>query len=201
MKRILSAILSTLISTTLFCVLSAQSFAAPAPTFTLKDINGKSHSLSDYKGKIVVLEWFNPGCPFVKKHYMSGNMQSLQEKYTKLGVVWFTVNSSAFGRQGYLTQDEAKKKFEDLHIKATAALVDTDGTVGKSYNARTTPHLFVVDKNGELAYQGAIDSDDSVKEEAIKESTNYVAQTIDELQAGKPVSVPLTEPYGCSVKY
>ena len=195
------SIFSLLITGIFSLLLSVQAFAAPAPAFTLPDIHGVKHSLSDYKGKIVVLEWFNPGCPFVKKHYESGNMQSLQEKYTKLGVVWFTVNSNSYGRQGYLTKEEAIKKFASMGVKATGALVDTDGKVGKAFGARTTPNMFVIDKNGDLAYQGAIDSDDSVKQEAIKDSKNYVAQALDELLAGKPVSEPTTEPYGCSVKY
>lgn len=198
MKNYLSSILfSTLAS----LIVAITSHAAPAPQFSLQDIHGKTHALSDYKGKIVVLEWFNPGCPFVKKHYLSNNMQTLQEKYTKLGVVWFTVNSSAYGRQGYLTPEEAVKKFSDYNIKATGALVDTNGVVGKAYGASTTPHLFIVDAKGELAYQGAIDSDDSAKQEAIAGATNYVAQALDELLAGKAVSEPETQPYGCSVKY
>jgi peroxiredoxin len=198
MKNYLSSILfSTLAS----LIVAIASHAAPAPQFSLQDIHGKTHALSDYKGKIVVLEWFNPGCPFVKKHYLSNNMQTLQEKYAKLGVVWFTVNSSAYGRQGYLTPEEALKKFSDYNIKATGALVDTNGVVGKAYGASTTPHLFIVDAKGELAYQGAIDSDDSAKQEAIAGATNYVAQALDELLAGKPVSEPETQPYGCSVKY
>ena len=198
MKKHISSLFLTLFS---FFIIVAASHAAPASQFTLQDIHGKTHSLSDYKGKIVVLEWFNPGCPFVKKHYLSNNMQTLQEKYTKLGVVWFTVNSSAFGRQGYLAPEEALKKFSDYNIKATGALVDTNGAVGKAYGASTTPHLFIVDTKGELAYQGAIDSDDSAKQEAIPGATNYVAQALDELLAGKPVSEPETQPYGCSVKY
>lgn len=182
-------------------LISATALAAPAPQFTTVDINGKTHSLADYKGKTVVLEWFNPGCPFVKKHYESGNMQKLQEKYTKQGVVWLTVNSSALGKQGYMTHEEAKEKVSQWHIKASASLVDADGIVGKMYGAKTTPHMFVIDPKGELVYQGAIDDNSSSSQASIENAKNFVQATLDEILAGKMVTVASTDPYGCSVKY
>ena len=187
----------------LFCVVASTTFAADkmAPAFSLPSATGKTISSDDVKGKIFVMEWFNPGCPYVKKHYLSGNMQKLQEKYTKLGITWYTVDSSAEGKQGYLTADEAKKKIEDLHINSSAFLFDTDGKIGQAFGAKTTPHLFVVDAKGNIAYQGAIDDNDSSKPETIDGAKNYVAAALDELMAGKPVSVSETESYGCSVKY
>ena len=179
----------------------AAEVGKPAPDFTGTDTHGNTHKLSDYKGKLVVLEWTNPGCPFVKKHYESNNMQGLQEKYTAKDVVWLSVNSSADGKQGNMTPEEANKLIEEQGIKSTAYLLDPEGEIGKLYDAKTTPHMFVVDKDGVLAYAGAIDSDDSFKPEAIAGATNYVAAALDALAEGKLVEVSNTKSYGCSVKY
>lgn len=199
-------IMGTMMTTALAVSANFSGFAQPAtpsmaPTFTAFDIDWKSHSLSDYAGKVVVLEWFNPGCPYVKKHYESHNMQKLQNTYTSKDVIWLTVNSSAEGKQGYMTNEEAKEKVKSWEIKATSQLVDPEGVVGKAYNAKTTPHIFVIDKKGALVYQGAIDDNDSAKPSTIEGAKNYAAQALDEVLAGKAVSEPVTESYGCGVKY
>jgi peroxiredoxin len=172
-----------------------------APGFTLKDLDGNEHSLSDFKGKIVVLEWTNFGCPFVKKHYGPGNMQALQEKYTGKGVVWLTVCSSAPGKQGYFKMEDWPAKAAEMKMAATAVLPDPDGKVGKLYGAKTTPHMFVIDEDGGIAYQGAIDDNRSWDPKTIKGATNYVAEALDALLAGEEVKTAKTNPYGCSVKY
>ena len=172
-----------------------------APDFTLPASSEKNVSLSSYTGKIVVLEWFNEGCPFVKKHYNSGNMQALQAKYTKEGVVWLSVVSSARGNQGYMKVKDAKKYIKKNKTEQNAILFDESGDVGKLYGARTTPHMFIIDKDGTVAYAGAIDDKASFKEEDVKNAKNYVADALDELLAGKKVTNSQTEPYGCSVKY
>ncbi|MCX7717446.1 MAG: thioredoxin family protein [Candidatus Sumerlaeaceae bacterium] len=167
----------------------------PAPAFALKDASGKEHKLADYKGKVVVLEWTNPQCPFVVKHYKNGDMQALAKKYQDKGVVWLAVNSSHFN-----TPEDSQNIAKEWKIEHPV-LQDPDGKVGKAYGARTTPHMFVIDKDGNLAYQGAIDSDSSRDPEAVKGATNYVAAAVDALLEGKPVENPATKPYGCSVKY
>jgi peroxiredoxin len=172
-----------------------------APDFKLKDSNGKEHSLSDFKGKLVVLEWINYECPFVKKHYNSKNMQSLQEKYTSKGVVWLTICSSAPGKQGNFSADEINKRSKEHGAKFTAYLIDEDGKVGKMYGAKTTPHMFIIDKNGKLVYAGGIDDKASTDIDDIKTAKNFVSSALDELLEGKPVSVQSSAPYGCSVKY
>jgi len=173
----------------------------PAPDFTLPDANGQSQSLSQHKGKYVVLEWFNNECPFVKKHYGSGNMQGLQAAYTAKGVVWLTIASSAPGKQGYMTPEQAQTVIRDRQASQTALLLDPDGAVGHLYGAKTTPHLFVIGPDGTLLYAGAIDDKPSYDQADIPGATNYVAQTLDEAMAGRPVSVSQTTSYGCSVKY
>lgn len=172
-----------------------------APTFTLKDTTGKERTLAEFKGKTVVLEWTNYKCPFVKKHYGSGNMQALQKKYTAKGVVWLSICSSAKGKQGYFTQEEWPKKKLEAKSNATAVLLDPAGTTGKAYGAKNTPHMFVIDTEGMLAYQGAIDSNPSWDPKTIKGATNYVAAVLDDLLAGKKTTQKDTKPYGCSVKY
>ena len=173
----------------------------PAPAFTLKDTSGKTHSLADYKGKFVVLEWFNEGCPFVKKHYTSGNMQKLQKEYTGKDVVWLSINSSAEGEQGHVTAETAPKTISDWKMDATKIPLDHDGKVGKAYGAKTTPHMFVIDKEGKLAYQGAIDSKATANTADLADAENYVKVALDNSMEGKPVSTTSTKPYGCSVKY
>jgi len=177
------------------------SIGAPAPDFQCTDSNGRTRSLAEFKGKAVVLEWTNRECPFVRKHYDAGNMQALQEKYTGEGVVWLSVVSSAPGNQGYVTADEANRHLESSSAAPTAVLLDADGKVGRLYGAQTTPHMFVVDAGGNLAYAGAIDDKASTSSADIPKSTNLVAAALDALKAGKPVPTPSTKAYGCSVKY
>lgn len=172
-----------------------------APDFTLKDWDGKDVSLSSFAGKNVILEWTNDKCPYVVKHYDTGNMQKLQEKYTGEGAVWLTVNSSATGKQGHVSAADAKQIMDEKKGKQTTYVFDTDGTVGRLYDAKTTPHMYVIDGAGTLVYAGAIDSDDSFKPETVEGATNYVAAAMDALAANKPVEVASTKPYGCGVKY
>lgn len=172
-----------------------------APNFKLVDPNGKEHSLSDYSGKLVVLEWINYECPFVKKHYNSKNMQTLQGKYTKEGVIWLTICSSAESKQGNFTNDEINSRSKKLNAKFTAYLVDKDGKVGKMYGAKTTPHMYIINKDGKLVYAGGIDDKASTDLEDIKGAKDYVSLALDELLAGKNIRVQSSKPYGCSVKY
>lgn len=172
-----------------------------APDFTLKDTDGKERSLSEFKGKFVVLEWVNHGCPFVKKHYESGNMPKLQKEYTARDVVWLSICSSAEGKQGYAAPEAAAADHKKSGGASTAYLLDTDGRVGKTYEATNTPQMFVINPEGTLLYVGAIDSIPSGRQEDITGATNYVKQALDEALAGKPVSHPVSRPYGCGVKY
>ena len=172
-----------------------------APDFTLMDANGKKHSLADFKGKFVVLEWVNFGCPFVVKHYKSGNMQALQARYEKKGVVWLSICSSAPGNQGYFEGDELKKMIKENKNMATAYLVDASGEVGRLYNAKTTPNMYLISPDGTLMYAGAIDDKPSVDVKDIDGAANYVTMAIDEAMSGNAVKVAKTQPYGCSVKY
>jgi len=172
-----------------------------APAFTLTDVQGQVHNLKDYRGKLVVLEWINYDCPFVKKHYNSGNMQSLQKKYTAQDVVWLVINSSAPGKQGNFNSEEVLKRSSDQGASFTAYLQDSDGKVGKKYGAKTTPHMFVVNGKGNLMYMGGIDNVKSTNVKDIAEATNYVAAALDALLIGEKVDVTSAKPYGCSVKY
>jgi len=172
-----------------------------APDFKLQGIDGKTYSLADYKGKYVVLEWNNYDCPFVKKHYGSNNMQSVQKTYVDKGVVWLTICSSAEGKQGYYDSAALKTMAEERKLAATAYLRDADGTVGKLYGAKTTPHMFIVNPDGVLIYAGAIDDKPSANPDDIKGATNYVAASLDAAMAGKPVDPKSTTAYGCGVKY
>jgi hypothetical protein len=172
-----------------------------APEFSLQDINGQSRSLSEFSGKYVVLEWINHSCPFVVKHYNSGNMQNLQKTYTDKGVVWLSINSSAAGKQGNMSPEDWKKTQAEKNSAATGTLLDPDGTVGKLYGAQTTPHMYIVNPEGNLIYQGAIDSVESTDAADIPKSQNYVQSALDEAMSGKTVSTPSTKAYGCSVKY
>jgi AhpC/TSA family len=173
----------------------------PAPEFALTDSNGKTQTLAQYKGKIVVLEWNNPECPFVGKHYGSGNMQKQQGDAVAAGVVWLTINSSATGKQGDIDGAGANAYVAKVSGKQTAYLLDPQGTAGHLYGARTTPHMYVIDQAGVLRYMGGIDSIASTETKDIAKATQYVVQALAELRAGKPVSVPTSQPYGCSVKY
>ena len=172
-----------------------------APDFTAVDSTGQTHKLSDYRGKRVILEWTNHGCPFVAKHYRSGNMQQTQKAATGDGVVWLSVISSAPGREGHVSGAEADKLTSDRDASPTAVLLDPSGEVGRLYRARVTPHMFIINENGQLAYKGAIDSIPSGDADDIASATNYVGQALGQLQAGKPVDPSITRPYGCSVKY
>lgn len=185
---------------------AAPAIASPtvgkaAPAFSVKDWDGKTRTLSDFKGKTVVLEWFNFHCPFVRKHYEPGNMQGLQKKYTGKGVVWLSVCSSAEGKPGWATNEGHKTNFKERNGAPTAVLIDADGTMGRAYGAKTTPHMYVIDKKGVLVYAGAIDDNSTADKEAVKTAKNYVATALDETLAGKPVSTNATKAYGCSIKY
>jgi peroxiredoxin len=174
---------------------------AKAPDFSLNDLSGNKRSLSEFAGKIVVLEWFNAGCPFVKKHYESGNMQKLQSEFRSKDVVWLSVNSSAKDKQGHATPELHLAKQKEWKSEPTAFLIDESGEVGKAYGAKTTPHIFIVNKEGKVAYMGAIDDKPSVEQEDIATSKNYISSALDELLAGKEVSINETRAYGCGVKY
>lgn len=184
-------------------VLRADSPAvgAPAPAFTATDMTGKSVSLSDFKGKYVVIEWTNDGCPFVKKHYGTGSMPATQKWATEQGVVWLSVVSSAPGAQGYVDSAAAQALYKGDYWKGTKVLLDPEGTLGHLYQAKTTPHMFVIDPDQNLRYMGGIDNKPSANPADLDGATNYVRQALTELRAGKAVSVPRSRPYGCSVKY
>ena len=174
---------------------------APAPAFTAVDSNGKSHALADFKGKTVVLEWTNDGCPYVKKHYGAGNMQKLQQDVTKAGGVWLSIISSAPGKQGYVDGAGANKLTASRGAAPTAVLLDPTGVVGKAYEAKTTPHMFVIDKTGVLRYMGAIDDQPSTDASAIPTARNYVREAFNAVSTGGKVAETATDSYGCSVKY
>jgi len=172
-----------------------------APNFTLTGADDKPHSLSDYKGKFVVLEWTNPNCPFVHKFYDSGKMQSLQKQETEKGVVWLRINSASPASGDYQDPGALAAYEKDNHVAATESLIDPDGQVGHLYGARTTPHMFVIDAKGTLVYAGGIDNKPSPDPADIATATNYVTQALDEAMAGQPIKTPTAPPYGCSVKY
>ena len=186
-------------------VLIASAFAVktgePAPGFTSVDSNGKQQSLSNYKGKFVVLEWHNQGCPYTKKHYESGNMQKLQKEWTAKGVVWLTVISSAQGTQGFVTPTQENEYLKTMNAVPTAVLMDPGGTLGHLYGAKTTPQMFIIDPSGTLIYNGAIDDHPTSDKSDIPNSKNYVTAALTEATSGKPVTEAVTRPYGCSVKY
>ncbi|KQT19568.1 alkyl hydroperoxide reductase [Methylobacterium sp. Leaf399] len=173
----------------------------PAPVFTATDADGKAVRLSDYAGKTVVLEWTNHDCPFVKKMYGGQAMQALQKKWTEAGVVWLTVISSAPGEQGAVEGQEANRLTQERGAAPTAVVLDTTGTVGKAYDARTTPQMVVITGDGTLVYNGAIDDKPTANLDDLKTAKNYVDAALTEVAAGKPVSVKTSKPYGCSVKY
>jgi peroxiredoxin len=178
-----------------------QKVGEAAPGFKANDSNDQVHQLSEYRGRYVVLEWHNNGCPYTRKHYESGNMQHLQKEWTSHGVIWFTVISSAPGQQGYVTAQEENEYLKRMSAVPTAALLDPQGDVGRLYGAKTTPHLFIINPEGVLIYDGAIDSKATTDQSDIATATNYVSQALEEAMAGKAVSTPTSRPYGCSVKY
>lgn len=172
-----------------------------APQFTATDSRGQTESLSQFRGKYVVLEWHNQGCPYTRKHYVSGNMQELQKEWTEKGVVWFTVISSAPGTQGYVTAPEENAYLAKMRAAPTAALLDSDGKLGRLYDAKTTPEMYVIDPHGKLIYEGAIDDKPTPDVSDIKGADNYVSDALSAAMAGKPVAMAYTRSYGCSVKY
>jgi len=198
--KLLTTLLTLAASTALFAA-DSPAVGTTAPDFSLTDSKGKTQSVSQYKGKYVVLEWFNPECPFVKKHYGSGNMQKLQEEFTGKGVVWLSIDSSAPGLEGNLTAEQANAKMTEWKTKQTALVLDPDGKAGRAYGAKNTPHMFVINPEGKIVYEGAIDSKASSNPADIAGSTNYVKVALEESLAGKTVSTANTKPYGCSVKY
>jgi len=180
---------------------AAPAIGQPAPAFQAMDADGHSRALSDFAGKVVVLEWTSSDCPYSGKHYGSGNMQRLQKKAVKDGVVWLTVSSSAPGREGYFTPEIARAWRAKVGSHATAILLDGDGRVGRAYGARATPHMFVIDRDGRLVYMGGIDDRPYVDPASLKGARNYVALALADLKAGRPVAEPVSAPYGCSVRY
>lgn len=181
--------------------IAAPEIGKPAPAFTAVDSNGKSHALADFKGKTVILEWTNDGCPYVKKHYGAGNMQKIQKDLTADGAVWLSVISSAPGKQGHVDGKGANDLTKSRNAAPTAVLLDPKGTIGRAYEAQTTPHMYVIDGKGVLRYMGAIDDKPSTDVASIPGARNYVRDAVAAVKAGKPVEVAATDPYGCSVKY
>ena len=172
-----------------------------APDFHGTDSKGKTQSLSQYRGKYVVLEWANQGCPYEQKHYKSGNMEALQKEWTAKGVAWLSIISSAPGQQGYVTPPQENDYLKTMHAAPTAAVLDPTGAIGHLYDAKTTPHMFVIDPSGKIVYEGAIDDKPSPDPSTLKDAHNYVSEALTEAMAGKPVQTPVTRSYGCSVKY
>lgn len=198
--------LKTLMTATAIAAFALPAVAAPvlgeiAPGFTAKDANGETVNLSDYAGKTVVLEWTNDQCPYVKKHYGAGNMQKTQETAAADGAVWLTIISSAEGKQGYVTPDEAKALTTERNAKPTEIILDVSGDVGRAYEAKTTPHMFVIDPAGKLVYAGGIDDKPTADPKDIEGANNYVLAALDDLKNNRPVANPESEPYGCAVKY
>lgn len=181
--------------------LAAPEVGKPAPVIETTDVHGENFNLADHKGSIVVLEWSNHECPFVKKHYESGNMQKLQETATADGVKWVTILSSAPGRQGHVSDAKALEIAAEKGAHPTTILRDESGTIGRLYGAATTPHMFVIDKEGTLVYAGAIDSNSSPRQETIEGATNYVTQALKSLKEGTPIETATSQAYGCPVKY
>ncbi len=172
-----------------------------APSFAVKDSKGREHKLSEYSGKYIVLEWHNQGCPFVQKHYDTGNMQKLQKEWTAKGVVWFTVISSAPGKQGYVTGPQADAYVSEKKAVPTAVLLDASGTMGRAYSAKTSPHMIIINPKGVVIYNGAIDDKPTTEKSDVPGARNYVTAALTEAMAGKAVTTPTSAPYGCSVKY
>lgn len=199
MKTTLLVVFSVLILAAIAS--AAATTGQQAPSFNAADSNGQSHNLSDFKGKFVVLEWTNSSCPFTRKHYSSGNMQKLQKEWTSKGVVWLTVLSSAPGKEGYKTGEEENAYVKQVNAAPTAVLLDPSGELGHLYGAKATPHMFVIDPNGKLVYAGAIDDKPTTRDGDVSSAKNYVSAALTESMAGKPVTTPTSQAYGCSVKY
>lgn len=180
---------------------AAAKIGEPAPAFTAESADGVERSLSDYAGRTVVLEWTNHDCPYVRKHYDTGNMQALQEQATADGVVWLTVISSAPGEQGHVDGAEAKRIAAEAAASPSEILLDPEGVVGRAYGAKTTPHMYVIDRDGRLVYMGGIDDRPTTKSADVEGAENYVAATLSDLAADRPVQIPASRPYGCSIKY
>jgi peroxiredoxin len=198
--KLLLTAFTTLVASALYAT-DVPPVGSAAPDFSTPDASGKTETLSQYKGKYVVLEWFNPECPFVKKHYGSDNMQKLQAEYTGKGVVWLTIDSNAPGTEGNITADQAKKIMDSWKTKQTALLLDPESKVAKLYGAKNTPNMVIIGPDGKIVYEGAIDSKATPNPADIPTSTNYVKAALDAALAGKPISDAQTRPYGCSVKY
>jgi peroxiredoxin len=181
--------------------LAAAKVGAPAPPFTLSAATGKSLSLADHRGKLVILEWTNHDCPYVRKHYDTGNMQGLQKETTAQGVIWLTLISSAPGTQGFVTPSQADELTKTRHASPSAVLFDPTGVVGKAYGATNTPHMYIVDTTGTLVYAGAIDDRPTTRRGDVQGAQNYVRAALEDLGAGRPVKTPVTRAYGCTVKY
>ena len=173
----------------------------PAPDFSGVDSQGKTQTLSQYKGKTVVLEWTNHDCPYVRKHYHSGNMQALQKEATSKGIVWLSIISSAPGKQGHVSAAQANELTQSRHAAPSAVILDESSAIGRLYGAKTTPHMYIINPAGDLVYMGGIDNVPSTNEDDIPKATNYVKVALQDLAAGKPIAEKVTRPYGCSVKY
>ena len=197
----LTALLIAAVAAATSPVLAAPVPGQPAPAFRGVDVNGKPVSLADFRGKTVVLEWNNPNCPFVQKHYTSGNMQSLQQKNTSAGIVWLAVNSTAESHSDYMAPTKLAAWFGEQKAAPTAIVMDPKGEIGRAYGAKVTPHMYVIDAKGTLVYAGAIDDKRSANPADIKTSTNHVAIALVEVAAGKAVSTSTTTAYGCTIKY
>ena len=197
MKRLVALAVSTLFSA---AALASAAVGQRAPAFTVTDLSGKPVKLEDYKGKTIVLEWINFGCPFVMKHYSSGNMQALQKKYAN-DVVWLAVNSTSKGHSDYAEPGPLGVQLKQLGAAPARYLVDEPGVMGLAYGAKVTPHMYIIDPSGKVVYNGAIDDKRSTNPDDVKTSKNYLVAALDELKAGKPVSTASTAPYGCTIKY
>jgi len=203
MKSLARLAVSAAVAAVILPLASAQGprVGQQAPNFTATDSRGQTQTLSNFRGKFVVLEWHNNGCPYTIKHYESGNMQSLQKQWTAKGVVWFTIISSAPGEQGYMTSPAENEYLAKMHADPTAVLMDLQGKIGHLYDAKTTPQMIIIDPSGKIIYDGAIDNRPTTEESDIKGADNYVNDALTAAMAGRPVAVNHTRPYGCSVKY
>lgn len=199
MRQLLAA--TALLGLSITAAIAAPEIGAPAPAFKAMTPEGNTISLDQYKGKIVIMEWVNEGCPYVKKHYGGNNMQALQKEMTGKGFVWLTVATSAPGKQGYMDASRAKAWKSEKGASPTAILLDEKGVIGRTYDAKTTPHMFVIDTKGSVAYMGAIDDKPSAAPASLEGAKNYVRTAVAEVAGGKKVSEPVTKPYGCDVKY